>query len=55
MTDAYDFLCEADQIKQFESQAKILTLMMRQTEECAYFIQEYAATEGFGMLCFTSE
>jgi hypothetical protein len=53
MTDIYDFLCEADQIKMFEPQAKILTLMMRQTEECAYFIQEYAATDGFGMLSFS--
>jgi hypothetical protein len=50
MNDMYAFLCEADQVKRFESQAKILTVILKQTEECAYFIQGYAETSSFRML-----
>jgi hypothetical protein len=49
MSDMYAFLCEADQVKRFESQAKILTVIVKQTEECAYFIQGYDATKSFCM------
>ena len=52
MSDMYAFLCEADQVKRFESQAKILIVMLQQTEECAYFIQGYAETSSFRMLSF---
>jgi hypothetical protein len=47
MSDAYVFLCEADQIKQFKTQADILIVMAKQTEECAYFIHGYAKTKSF--------
>jgi len=47
MSDTYAFLCEADQMKQFQSQADILIVMAKQTEECAYFIHGYAKTKSF--------
>jgi hypothetical protein len=47
MSDTYAFLCEADQIKQFKSQADILIVMAKQTEECAYFIHGYAEKKSF--------
>jgi hypothetical protein len=47
MSDTYAFLCEAGQIKQFKSQADILIVMAKQTEECAYFIHGYAETKSF--------
>jgi hypothetical protein len=47
MSDTYAFLCEADQIKQFKSQANILIVMAKQTEECAYFIHGYAEKKSF--------
>jgi hypothetical protein len=47
MSDAYAFLCEADQVKRFKSQADILIAMAKQTEECAYFIRGYAQTKSF--------
>jgi hypothetical protein len=50
MSDMYAFLCEADQLKRFKSQAKILTVILKQTEECAYFIQGYAETSSFRVL-----
>ena len=49
MSDMYAFLCEADQIKQFDSQAHILAVILKQTEECAYFVQGYAETSSFRM------
>jgi hypothetical protein len=50
MSDMYAFLCEAEHVKRFESQAKVLTVMLKQTEECAYFIHGYAETKNFSML-----
>jgi hypothetical protein len=52
MSDMYAFLCEADQLKRFQSQAKILIVILKQTEECAYFIQGYAETSSFRMSSF---
>jgi hypothetical protein len=47
MSDTYAFLCEADQMKQYKSQAEILIVMVKQTEECAYFIHGYAEKKSF--------
>jgi hypothetical protein len=53
MSDTYNFLCEAGQVKRFESQAKILAVIAKQTEECAHFIQGYAESKSFRMLTST--
>jgi hypothetical protein len=49
MSDTYDFLCEAEQVKRFKLQAKILAVIAKQTEECARFIQGYAKSKSFRM------
>ena len=40
---------EAHPVEKIKSHAKILAAIAKQTTECAYFIQKYAETKGFGM------
>jgi hypothetical protein len=50
MSDMYAFMHEAQPVEKIKSHARILAVIAKQTAECAYFIEEYARTKGFGML-----
>jgi hypothetical protein len=51
MRDFYAFMRGTEQMKKYESQRDILVVMVKQTEECGYFIQGYARTISLRM-CF---
>ena len=52
ISDMYAFMREAKPVEKIKSHAKVLAAIVKQTTECAYFIQEYAETKRFSMsLC----
>jgi hypothetical protein len=55
MVDMYAFMGEARPVEKIKSHAKILAVIAKQTTECAYFIQKYAETKGFGMSFVVSD
>jgi|SRR5882762_1073931 len=50
MGDMYTFMHKAQPVEKIKSHMKILAVITKQTAECAYFIEEYVRTKGFGML-----
>ena len=44
------FMHKVQPVEKIKSHMKILAVIVRQTAECAYFIEEYVRTKGFGML-----
>ena|SRR5438552_986954 len=52
MSHIYAFIIEAQQVNQYEAQANLLVVMVKQTEECAYFIQAYARHQSFSQSLF---
>jgi hypothetical protein len=49
IADAYSFVREAEPLKEFKSQKRILVQMAQQTMECGYFIRDYAKNKNFGI------
>ena len=49
ISDMYAFVREAKPVEKIKSHAKIFAAIVKQTTECAYFIQEYAETKSFSM------
>jgi hypothetical protein len=49
MVDVYSFVDEAEPLKKFETQKRILVQMAQQTMECGYFIRDYARNKNFGI------
>ncbi|KAJ7635140.1 hypothetical protein FB45DRAFT_790699 [Roridomyces roridus] len=41
MYDVYEFICEAEPLKQIESHKRIIAQLMQQTTDCGYFITDY--------------
>jgi hypothetical protein len=52
MADAYDFVLEAEPLEKIASHKRIVTVMVKQTIECSYFIREYATNASFSMSLF---
>ena len=49
MDNVYSFVNDAELVKErVESQKPIITLMVEQTIQCAYFIRDYSADIHFG-------
>lgn len=49
MRDVYAFVIEAEPLKKLDVFRPILEVMVKQTIECAYFLQDYARIKSFGM------
>ncbi|KAJ7635109.1 hypothetical protein FB45DRAFT_1057034 [Roridomyces roridus] len=41
MYDVYEFICEAEPLKQIESHKRIIAQLVQQTTDCGYFITDY--------------
>jgi hypothetical protein len=51
---AYDFVIAAEPLKKIESRKKCFEQLLKETNECAYFIREYVADRDFGECRFDS-
>jgi hypothetical protein len=45
---AYDFVNAAEPLKKIENRKKTLEQLLKETNECAYFIREYITDGDFG-------
>jgi len=54
MCDSYSLVSDATHLCRFQDQDKNVTLLARQTIECAYFIRDYALHKSGGKLSRTS-
>ena len=50
MEKAYSFMISADELKNYPILQDIIVLILKQTIECGYFIQEYTRRNFGGML-----
>jgi hypothetical protein len=48
---AYDFVNAAEPMKKIENRKKTFGQLLKETNECAYFIREYLGDRDFGQCC----